>query len=282
MKNFVKIFAIFAFLAASAHPEHAGPRTFLVLKTGEKLATDEIAGPTVAGLTKYLGQKLGQSDDFFAPKIENEPEKALAIARANKPLAGIVTPAFYFSHRETLPMHVAAEVRRIGLPAERYAVVVHEQFEGDLESLRGKTIATTLVAEKQYVARVILQGKLGDDVALAASTDLDATVIDIAEKVEGAPIAALLDLATWDFYRRDAQLGPQLKAVFQSDVLPRDLVVVFTQSQNGLDAASFQSAVLAMDKDAEGRAILRSIRVETFDEVDRGRLRRAEQLFHGQ
>ena len=50
---------------------------FLFLKTGEKFATQETAGPTVAMFTHYLGA--------YEPQVLNDPAKAVEFCTAKKP-----------------------------------------------------------------------------------------------------------------------------------------------------------------------------------------------------
>lgn len=52
---------LMALLAAVPLPAAETVRAFLFLKTGEPYATQDTAGPTVAGLTDYLGAKLGEN-----------------------------------------------------------------------------------------------------------------------------------------------------------------------------------------------------------------------------
>ena len=50
---------------------------FLFLKTGEKFATQEAAGPTVAEFVKTLGA--------YEPQVFNDPTKAIEFCAAKKP-----------------------------------------------------------------------------------------------------------------------------------------------------------------------------------------------------
>ena len=81
--------AALVLLSTTVTLANGGPRPFLFLKTGEKFATQETAGPTVKGLTDYIGQKLAVS---FEPEVMNDPVKAAELCGTNNPAAGIVTP----------------------------------------------------------------------------------------------------------------------------------------------------------------------------------------------
>ena len=235
---------------------------FLFLKTGEKFATQESAGPTVALFTSQLGE--------FEPHIFNDPDKALAYCVAGKPAAGIVTPGFYFANATALGMEPVLEIRRQKIAAERYVLVTKGAA---LETLTGQTIATPLAAEPEFVRLVILQNKLGA-VKLKATLDVEGAVYDLVEGAKAAAAAVLMEEGTWQAIKADAELGPQLKAVFMSEELPGNLVVKFASK---LEAGQLKAALQAVPAE-----LLDSIRVEKFVAIHQDRLKRAGELFHGQ
>jgi hypothetical protein len=69
---------------------------FLFLKTGEKFATQEAAGPTVSAFTAYVAEKIG--DAKIEPQVLNDPKKAVEFVTGKKPALGIVTPGFYLAY----------------------------------------------------------------------------------------------------------------------------------------------------------------------------------------
>jgi F420-dependent methylenetetrahydromethanopterin dehydrogenase len=101
-------------------------------------------------------------------------------------------------------------------------------------------------------------------------------VFDIVENAKSAADAVLMEEATWKVVSADAELGPQLKTVYRSEELPRDLVVLFRPNAGALDVEKTKAALKQTD-----RPILDSIRVEAFVDVDKERLAKAEALFHG-
>jgi hypothetical protein len=239
---------------------------FLFLKTGEKFATQETAGPTVAGLTTYLGE--------YEPRVFNDPGKAVEYCASGKPGVGIVTPAFYLTYGKQLGMEPVLETKREGVAAERYILVALKDASDDLH---GKTIATPLAAERRYVTGVILQDKLGDEVRLKATMDVEGAVFDLVEKAAGASDAVLMEEGAWKLFEGDSELGPKLKVIYRSDELPRDLVVKF----GGFEAGKVLEKLKAMTADEAGQKVLRSIRVEAFVDIDQDRLAKARKRFHG-
>ena len=91
-----------------------GPRPFLFLKTGEKFATQEIAAPTVGGLTTYIGEKVAGTTNAFEPRVMNDPVKAAEFSVKSRPALGIVTAGFYLTYAKALGMEPVLEVNRTG------------------------------------------------------------------------------------------------------------------------------------------------------------------------
>ncbi len=245
---------------------------FLFLKTGEKFATQETAGPTVAAFTHYLGA--------YEPQVMNDPAKAVEFCTAKKPPLGIVTPGFYLAYGKALGIEPLLEVRRQNVPAERYVLVVKKSALDDLGALKGKTIAAAIAAEQRYVIGVVLQGKLGEEVRLQPVTDVEGAVFDLVESAKNAADAVLVEDAAWKLFEKDNELGPKLKVAFSSDELPRDLVVLFRPNADGVDAEKIKSALKDMGNSDAGKQILNSIRVEAFVGVGKDRLSKAQALFY--
>jgi hypothetical protein len=250
---------------------------FLFLKTGEKFATQEAAGPTLALLTAYAGEKSGLE---LEPHVFNEPAKAIEYYTAAKPVVGIVTPGFYLTYAKALAMEPLLEANRLKMDAERYVLVVKKSAPDDLAAYTGKTIATPLAAEERFVKAVVLQNKLGEEVRLNPVMDAEGAIFDLTEGAKNAPEAVLLEEASWNVINADADLGPQVKAIFTSDDLPRNLVVLFRDNAGKLDPTKLKDALKAMAADAAGKGILDNIRVESFTEVGAARLKKAQELFH--
>src|SRR6266404_9642837 len=136
--------SLIAVLGVSVAARAEGLRPFLFLKTGEKFATQEIAAPTVAGLTAYIGEKVAGATNAFEPRVMNDPVKAAEFSGKSKPALGIVTAGFYLTYAKALGMEPLLETKRTGVKEERYVLVARKEASDDLSKLEGKTIATPL------------------------------------------------------------------------------------------------------------------------------------------
>ena len=279
MKTLAVLIAATLGFASAACADSSRP--FLFVKTGEKFATQEIAGPTVAGLTGYLGEKVMGLTNAFAPMVMNDPVKAAEFGGKSKPALGIVTAGFYLTYAKALEMDALLEVKVTGVKEPRYVLVTRKDAGDDLSKLEGKTIATPLAAEQRYVVAVVLQGKLGEEIRLKQTMDVEGAVFDLAEGSKNAADAVLLEAGAWDLFKDDPESGGKLKVVYQSDELPRDLVAVFGVKSDTPNVSKMRQILKDMSGDEAGQKILRSIRVESFTDIDQGRLSKAEKLFYG-
>lgn len=234
---------------------------FLVVKTGEKFATQEAAGPTLAAF-------LAKVEGDYQPRVFNDPRAAVEYAAKNKPAAGIVTPGFYLAYAKALDMKPLLEVQRADVPIERYVLVTRKTAADD----PGALVVTPLAAEENYVCKVILAGQYGEELRLKPTLDPEGAIYDMVEQRPQAGTAVLLEEATWKAIAADPELGPQTKVVFTSAELPGNLVVSFGDG----DAGRLVAALRGLPAE-----VTREIRVEAFRPVDEERLGRARERFHG-
>jgi hypothetical protein len=279
MRTTAQVFAVVLGLASAARAD--GPRPFLFLKTGEKFATQEAAGPTVAGLTAYVGEKVAGTTNAFEPSVMNDPVKAAEFSGKSKPALGIVTAGFYLTYAKALGIEPLLETKRVGVKTERYVLVTRKDASDDVAKLEGRMVATPLAGEQRYVIGVVLQNKLGEEIRLKPTMDVEGAVFDLAEGGKNAADAVLLEAGAWEMFKDDPDSGGKLKVVYQSDELPRDLVVMFGPKNGGLSVDKVKQVLKDMGGSEDGQKVLRSIQVEAFTDIEQSRLANAEKLFNG-
>jgi hypothetical protein len=248
---------------------------FLFLKTGEKFATQEMAGQTVGEFTAVVAKAVGGIE--FDAQVMNDPVKAVEFCILKKPPVGIVTPGFYVAYAKALEMEPLLEVRRQKVAAERYVVVVKKTAPEGLDAVRGKVLATSLAAEERYVTGVVLQDKVAE-LRMKPVRDIEGAVFDLVEGAKEAADAVLMEEAVWQVMEKDDELGPQLKVAYRSEELPGALVVAF---RGDARAAKIKEAMKALGKTEEGRQALGNILVEAFEDVKQDRLKKVQESFMG-
>ena len=211
----------------------------------------------------------------------NDPVKAAEFSGKSKPALGIVTAGFYLTYAKALGMEPLLEIKRTGVKEERCILVTKKDGAENLAKLEGKTIATPLAGEQRYVIGVVLQGKLGEEIRLQQTMDVEGAVFDLAEGSKKAADAVLLETGAWDLFKDDPDSGGKLKVVYQSEELPHDLVVAFAPKSEALSLDKLKQVLKDMNGNEDGQKVLQSIRVDSFVDIDSGRLSKAEKLFYG-
>lgn len=242
---------------------------FVVLKTGERFASQERAAQVLADFGGWVAPKTGSA--ALTGKITNKPEEATSLIRDGKPLFAIVSPAFYLEHREELGMAVVAQTRRRGLATEKYAILVAKGAKADLAK-----ISTSIASEEKYLRKVVLAGSPAEKAALAPSAWVGDDVAAMAEKDPSAPAAILLDAATTAFFREDAVVWGEVDVAWESEELPPDAVVVF--SWTPADARTkLATALLAMKEDAGGKKVCDEMQTDGFGAPDEALWKKAQE-----
>ncbi len=125
-----------------------------VFKLGEVNANDKQAGEAIDKLAKHLSDQV--KDAKFARRgVRNKPDDTLTLLKDDKnPTAlAIVSPGFYFKHKDSLKLTALAEARRGGFNGEQYTLVGNVKAEKYPE---GKKVATTLDADLDWLDKVVL------------------------------------------------------------------------------------------------------------------------------
>jgi hypothetical protein len=279
MKRLIVLCAATLCLTSAARAD--GARPFLFLKTGEKFATQEIAAPTVVGLTAYVGEQVVGTTNAFEPRVMNDPVKAAEFCGKSRPALGIVTAGFYLTYAKALGMEPLLETKRAGVTDERWVLVACKEASDDLTKLEGKTITTPLAGEPRYVVAVVLQGRLGEEIRLQPTMDVEGAIFDLAGGAKRAADGVLVEVGAWALFKDDPDSGGKLKVVYRSDELPRDLVVLFGPKSETLSGDKVKQVLKAMSGNDDGQKILRSIRVDSFTDIDTAKFSKAEKLFYG-
>jgi len=174
------------------------------------------------------------------------------------------------------------ETKREKVPAERLLLVARKSAPDNLGEWGGKSIATRWQRKERYVVAVALQGKLGTEIRLQSTANVENSVFDLADGSAGAPDAVLLEETAWKLFETDEEIAPKLKVIYRSEELPRNLVVVFRPQPPAWDTGKVADVLKAYEADEAGRAVLGSIWVEEFRSVDEQRLGQARKLFAGE
>jgi hypothetical protein len=243
-------------------------RGLAVFKLGEQYATDEHAGEAIDALCKYLNARI-EDANFKRTGVRNRPDDALRLIRDQKPAAAIVSPGFYFKHKESLKLTVLAEARRGGHDGEQYSLVGTSKVD---EYPAGKTIATTLTADLDWLKKAVLPAPEGvAPVRWVQFDNLFDAGYAIIDEEDDAPDFVLVDRITLQAFKGDPDLA-ELEQGLQSKVLPQDLVVEIDE-RLGETRDELKKVLKALNKDEEGRRLGELLQSPTFQAPDTDRLK---------
>ncbi len=258
---------------AAEKPKELG---LAVYKLGERYANDKQAGDAIDSFAHHLGKAITEPEVAFKRRgVRNQPAEALKLFEDDKaPVAvAIVSPAFYFQHKEKLKLTPLAEAKRGNNDGEQFTLVGKTKAD---KYPAGKRVATTLTADKDWLNKVVLPAPEGAAAIEWVQRDnLADAGYAIIDSEKDAPDFVLVDRVTLAAMQKDADLKT-LQQGLQSALLPQDLVVEVDGRLEGVRDALIK-ALTGLDKDAAGKKIGELIQSPTFREPDNARLNKAQE-----
>lgn len=272
---------------ANGWAQNASPVNFLILKPGDPGAAAELAGDYLATVanyftahTPYLREKIVHG------WIANHPDSALAIMKQHPPVMAYVPAGFYFKHllhsgQAVVPV---AQAPRFGKTVERYYIVAAKSGPASLNELKGKIVRTSFGIDWDYLRKLVFPAafrpgvffKLEESQNLADDLFL---LIESAEKKQAAPAALLLDEELKHFFEADDLVWPQLKIIWTSPELPRELFVVIGDDWSASHQKGLLESLQQMSRDPKGKELLELMQSSGFTPVDFELLNRLQEKY---
>lgn len=256
--NWVLVLALGFYLTAPGQsaPVESG---FLVVKYGDESASPELAAEFLEKLATFLGASIDRGP--LKGWIANTPAEAARILRDAHPILLLGPPGLYLELelQQQLPMEVLVQVPRMGATSERYVLVAPKKSELSVENLRGELVRTVFAFDRTYLERVVFPASFqpGVDFQLEPSTNMADEIFLLLEvPEESAASALLLDTELALFFQQDDMVWPELKVVWQSEELPRDLVVAVGSEWTSTEIQRLKRHLLGMKDDPGGAEIL--------------------------
>jgi len=267
-----------------ARPAPAQDVQFLMVKPGDPSATETMAKDFLDDMAAYLSSRV----DAFSGRtvgglISNRTSSAAEIIGSRRPAIVFCPASFYLGYLRTLGRATpVAELHRFGAVAEQYVLVSSSNGPASLEeALKGHIIATADFDEA-YLDRVVFPAgaSRSGPLPIAASENVSD---DVFLLLEGDPASGstslLLDTELRSLFESDDLVWPELRVVWESAALPRDLVVAIGADWDEQELTDLEAALRDMPDIAEGSRILELMSSDGFVSVDRNRLERATELY---
>ncbi len=269
----------------------AGPRTptgaapedatrWFVVQPGYPGSTEDATG-FMRLFSGHIAKKAELSNVLGA--YHNVPEEALAAFRSSRPAFSLVSLGFYLEHRRTLGLVPLLESQ----PQDRFVIVALEGTVTGPEALHDAKVAGGPLHERAFLERVVFRGTApvaswkGEPVLRPsrALRRLDRGTY-VAVVLTGREYAAFGTLS-----RRK-----KLEKVLESAYYPQTLLVYSTPRRqekkssqdgelSGEQRRRLEQVFLSLTKDAEGKALLKTMGIRGFVAVRSEWLKRMEGSF---
>ncbi len=257
---------------------------YIVVKYGDEVATQGLAGGFLDNLAEYLGNEFSEFEDkVVRGHIANTPESAGTLLKSTNPVLAFVSIEFYLDHLlNKADMQVVAQVPRIGADKDRYYLIVGKDGPASLAELKNQTVRTKFAFSMPFLERVVFppQFQPGEHFTLQAAENLADEIFLIIENAGGgfntgeigSASALLLDEELKHFFQEDELVWPEMKVIWQSDFLPPGLVVALGTSWNQKTILSLLTTFKKMQSTDLGAEILAMMQSPGFTPVDRNLL----------
>lgn len=250
---------------------------FAVYKLGEVYATDEKAGESIDSLCKWMGKQVDGAV-FVRRGVRNKPDDALKLLKdADKPVAlAIVSPGFYFKHKEALKLTVLAEARRGSSDGEQYVLL--GEGNAATEYPEAAVVATSMNADPDWLNKAVLPAPQGKKAVTWKQADnLFDAAYDMVDQAPGAAKYVLVDKVSLKAFAENPDLKA-LKQGLKSETMPQDLVVE-VDGRLGDKRDAVKKALAGMDGTDEGKKLGENLQSPNFPAPDEARLARVAKLY---
>ncbi len=247
-----------------------------VYKMGEERATDKDAGPNFDKFLAYLEKKL-EGPKFPRRGIRSNADDAKKLIEDGKQTTAmaIVSPNFYFRHKDALKLTVIAEAQRKGLNGEQYVLIGASKAEKYPE---GKKVATNL-DDTDWLNKVVMPTPDGaKPIQWVSKANIFDALFAILDEEDDACDLVLVDRVTLEAVEKDRSLKGMARGL-KSEMLPQDLVVE-VDGRLGEKRAAVIKVLKGLDGDDEGKKVGEGIQVPKFMDADDARVKAAAERFN--
>jgi hypothetical protein len=262
------------------------PLNFLILKPGDPGATNELAADYLNTVADYFVRNTPfLRDKNLRGWIANHPDSAVAIMKKHPPIMAFAPAGFYFKHlvNSEHPATPIAQSPRFGKSVEHYYIVTSKSGTSALSALKGKTVRTYFGIDRDYLRKVVLPADFqpGTFLKLDESQNLADDVFLLIEngQTKEAVTAILIDEELKHFFEIDDLVWPQLKIIWTSSELPRELFVAIGEGWNEARKKELFDALQKMNGDQKGKELLQLLQSTGFTAVDSALLNRTLQKY---
>jgi len=241
---------------------HAAKLSFLICQPGgPDLKEQEQA--VIRDFYNYLGEKIGLEPGAVKGEYQTKRKKCFA-ALEKKPAVLMLSLDMFLAAQKNKYLSPIAQIKINGKTDSRYYLMSSAEGPKSLDALRGKAISGTTVHDSDFVAKVVMNGKLGPAEELVLKSK-KLGLRGVRDVIRGKSSAVLLEEAQYKALK-GTPFEKKLQLVYRSDPLPNPPIAINRQKINKATIKKIKDAMHTMAKDAKGQKLLTTFGIDSFVE----------------
>lgn len=247
-------------LAAPATASAEDPATlhFLICQPGGP-ELEEKEQTVIRDFYRYFGKKLGMKEGSITGDYFNRRPKCLEALNA-APAIVLLSLDLYIERADEL--QPIAQVNAEGGTSSKFYLMVGAEGPENVDGVRGRPITGTLLSNPEFVAKVLLGGKLGPAKELVLKPEA-LGLRAVRNVIRGKATAVLLDQPQYDAIA-GTPFQKKLRLVYESEALPNPPVAVARTRVAADLAARLAKLLTTMHDDPNGQALVKTFGVKGF------------------
>lgn len=254
---------------------------FLIVKYGDESANQKLASEFLESFADYFKQHF----NYFNNKsvhgwIANNRDSAKFVLNKHNPDFVFAPPGFYLEFLYETPEKATPilQIPRFGKSEERFYLVTSKNGVSTLQGLKNQIVATVFSIDREYLKRVVfpLQFQPESYFLVKTSENLADELFFLIEEASGgiatgemlAVSALLLDNELKKFFQDDEFVWPELKIIWTSEALPRDLVITMGSKWTDKLKSQFREVLVNMKNNQPGLDILSIMQSSGFTKIN--------------
>ncbi len=255
----VSLLTAFTVLAAS------NPEIILVCYPGGSVNVKD-ANEAMSSMLRVV-ERIGQwQQNSFNSLFSTKTEDCRKQMAERKPKFAMISLGLYLELRTEYNLVPVVQPKIKGRTSERYRVMVRKDKYKSLDELKGKSLGGTVLAEPDFVGKIVFAGKYDPDTFFVLKTSNQA-IRALRALEKGELDAVILNEQQFNGLA-SLHLEPPVEAVFTSEEIPLIGVAANSAGTTAAERDRFGKALEGMCIDTEGKKLCELFGVESFVSVD--------------
>jgi hypothetical protein len=248
------------FLLGGTNLAHSAELSFLICQPGgPDLKEQEQA--VIRDFYNYIGERLDFKPGAIQGSYETQRKKCLK-ALEKKPAVLMLSLDMFLTARQNKNLHAVAQIKIRGKTQTRYYLMSSADGPGTIEAIRGKAISGTTVHDANFVARVVMQDKLGLAKELVLKTK-KLGLRGVRDVIRGKSSAVLLEEVQYEAIK-GTPFEKKLQLIFRSVPLPNPPIAVDKRRINAATIKKLERILHSMSSDPNGQKLLTTFGIDAF------------------